>query len=138
MTTSVKTTTTKVQKAEAAYKTAKEKMIKAELKLAQAKEGSKKTTEEPKSDSQVWFVVFGCGDTRSDYYGWSCYWKDEMSRKDANKAGTRSADRMGERNFNYYYCKHTTYVTDSFSAFLKKCEKVGINPSKECLAEYGF
>lgn len=94
--------------------------------------------QEPQTESQVWFVIFGVGDSRTDHYGWMVFWKDEATKTEARKAGNRAADRKGENCYNYYYCKHTTYVTDSYSAFMKKCEKVGINPSRECLSEYGF
>jgi len=90
------------------------------------------------NESQVWFVVFGVGDGRSDHYGWMAFWKDEASKADARKAGDRAANRKGEANYNYYFCKHTTYVTDSISAFKKKCEKVGLRPSESCLSEYGY
>lgn len=89
-------------------------------------------------NQNVWLVVFGVGDCRSDHYGWMAFWKDESTKTEARKAGDRAAKRKGENSYNYYYCKHTTYVTDSISAFMKKCEKVGLNPSRECLKEYGI
>ena len=95
-----------------------------------------KQLEKSGSESQVWFVVFGVGDGRSDHYGWMAFWKEEISKTDARKAGDRAANRKGESSYNYYFCKHTTYVTDSLSAFKKKCEKVGIHPSESCLKEY--
>ena len=51
---------------------------------------------------------------------------------------TRLVKRMGENSYNYYYFAEKTYVTDSISAFMKKCQKLGLNPSRECLKEYGF
>lgn len=89
-------------------------------------------------NQNVWLVVFGVGDTRSDHYGWMAFYKEDATKTEAKKAGDRAAKRKGENSYNYYYCKHTTYVTDSISAFMKKCEKVGLNPSRECLKEYGF
>lgn len=97
-----------------------------------------KQVEQTNNESQVWFVVFGVGDGRSDHYGWMAFWKDEASKTEARKAGDRAANRKGEANYNYYFCKHTTYVTDSISAFKKKCEKVGLHPSESCLSEYGY
>lgn len=97
-----------------------------------------KKVEKNNAESKVWFVVFGVGDTRSDYYGWMAFWKDEKSKTEARKAGDRAAKRKGEANYNYYFCKHTTYVTDSISAFKKKCEKVGLRPSESCLEDYGY
>lgn len=91
-----------------------------------------------KSESEVWFVIFGAGDTRETYYGWMCFWKEEATKTEARKAGNRAADRKGENNFNYWYCKKPTYVTDSYSAFMKKCDAVGLHPSKSSLEEYGF
>lgn len=104
---------------------------------------SKQVTEEkqvkqPENESQVWFVVFGVGDGRSDHYGWMAFWKDETSKANARKAGDRAANRKGEANYNYYFFKKTTYVTDSISAFKKKCEKVGLRPNENCLSEYGY
>ena len=90
------------------------------------------------NESEVWFVVFGVGDGRSDHYGWMAFWKDECSKMEARKAGDRAANRKGEANYNYYFFKKTTYVTDSISAFKKKCEKVGLRPSESCLSEYGY
>ena len=90
------------------------------------------------NESEVWFVIFGAGDTRNTYYGWMAFWKEEASKAEARQAGNRAADRKGEANFNYWYGKKPTYVTDSYSAFMKKCDKVGLHPSKSCLEEYGF
>lgn len=91
-----------------------------------------------KVESEVWFVIFGVGDSRSSEYGWMAFWKDEYSKTEARKAGNRAAERKGENCYNFYFCKKPTYVTDSISAFKKKCEKVGINPSSESLSEYGY
>lgn len=102
------------------------------------KEITENQVKQPNSESQVWFVVFGVGDGRSDRYGWMAFWKDEASKTDARKAGDRAANRKGEANYNYYFCKHATYVTDSITAFKKKCEKVGLHPSESSLSEYGY
>ena len=93
---------------------------------------------EQNQNQNVWLVVFGVGDTRSDHYGWMAFWKDEATRTEAKKAGDRAAKRKGENSYNYYFFSKTTYVTDSISAFMKKCQKVGLNPSRECLKEYGI
>ena len=90
------------------------------------------------NQKNAWLVVFGVGDCRSSHYGWMVFWKDEATRTEAKKAGDRSAKRMGENSYNYYYFANKTYVTDSISAFMKKCQKVGLNSSRECLKEYGF
>lgn len=91
-----------------------------------------------KIESEVWFVIFGVGDGCSSKYGWMAFWKDECSKIEARKAGNRAAERKGENCYNFYFSKKPTYVTDSFSAFKKKCEKVGINPSTISLNEYGY
>jgi hypothetical protein len=93
---------------------------------------------EQNQNQNVWLVVFGVGDSRTDHYGWMAFYKEDATKTEARKAGDRAAKRKGENSYNYYYCKHTTYVTDSISAFMKKCAKVGLNPSRECLKEYGF
>lgn len=98
----------------------------------------KNQVKQSNNESQVWFVVFGVGDGRSDHYGWMAFWKDEASKAEARKAGDRAANRKGEANYNYYFFKKATYVTDSISAFKKKCEKVGLRPSESCLNEYGY
>jgi hypothetical protein len=94
--------------------------------------------EQNQNQKNVWLVVFGVGDCRSDHYGWMTFYKEDATKTEARKAGDRAAKRKGENYYNYYYCKHTTYVTDSVSAFMKKCAKVGLNPSRECLKEYGI
>ena len=34
-----------------------------------------------KSESEVWFVIFGAGDTRETYYGWMCFGKRKLQRR---------------------------------------------------------
>lgn len=91
-----------------------------------------------KVESKVWFVIFGVGDSRSSEYGWMVFWKNEYSKTEALKIGNRAAERRGEDCYNFYFFKKPTYITDSISAFKKKCEKVGINPNPKCLNEYGY
>ena len=114
------------------------KVITERERIMSKQEITTKKVEQPNNESQVWFVVFGVGDGRSDHYGWMAFWKDERSKAEARKAGDRAANRKGEENYNYYFFKKTTYVTDSISAFKKKCEKVGLRPNENCLREYGY
>lgn len=79
----------------------------------------------------TWFVLFGAGAERNDVYGWMALDKEEYTKTEARKAGDRAAIRKGEANFCYYFCKQTTYVTDSITAFQKRCEKVGMHPNLE-------
>ena len=78
----------------------------------------------------VWFVLYGCGDERSDEYGWTTFDKEEKTRSEALKCGTAAAKRLGERSYNDYFCVKRTYVTDSIDAFRKKCIKdAGFEPN---------
>lgn len=86
----------------------------------------------------VWFVIFSAGDGRFKHHGWTAYWKDDVDgRAAAKRGGDRCAHRLGENRFTMYYGIGRTYVTDSPAAFLKKCEKAGINPSPDRLRDYG-
>nr|DAP06964.1 MAG TPA: hypothetical protein [Caudoviricetes sp.] len=69
----------------------------------------------------TWFVLYGCGDERSDKYGWTTFSKEEKTRSEALKYGTAAAKQLGERNYNNYFCVKRTYITDSVDAFRKKC-----------------
>ena len=69
----------------------------------------------------VWFVLYGCGDERSDNYGWTALDKEEKTRSEALKYGWDAAKRLGERSYSDYFCIKRTYVTDRISAFKAKC-----------------
>lgn len=77
----------------------------------------------------TWFVLYGCGDERSDKYGWTTFDKEDKTRSEALKYGTAAAKQLGERNYNNYFCVKRTYVTDSIDAFRKKCiNNAGFTP----------
>ena len=93
---------------------------------------------EKTENSNVWFVIFSAGDGRFKHHGWTAYWKDDVDgRAAAKRGGDRCAHNLGENRFTMYYGIGRTYVTDSPAAFLKKCEKVGLNPSPDRLRDYG-
>lgn len=71
--------------------------------------------------ANTWFVLYGCGDGRSDEYGWATFDKEEKTRSGALKYGRDAAKRLGERSYNDHFCVKRTYVTDRISAFKAKC-----------------
>lgn len=96
-------------------------------KVEEVSENNDNKEEEQKG---YWFVLYGCGDGRFDNYGWTALDKDEFTRSAASRRGTAAAKRLGERNYNYYFCTKRTYVTDSIDAFRNKCIKdAGFTPN---------
>lgn len=89
-----------------------------EMSVSEEKEVAKNSTEEVRN---TWFVLYGCGDERSDKYGWTTFNKEDKTRSEALKYGAAAAKQLGERNYNNYFCVKRTYVTDSVDAFRKKC-----------------
>lgn len=82
----------------------------------------------------TWFVLYGCGDERSDEYGCTTFDKEEKTRSEALKCGTAAAKRLGERCYSDHFCVKRTYITDSIGAFKAKCiNDAGFEPD---LSEY--
>lgn len=81
-----------------------------------------------KSESDKWFLIYGVADERTEHYRWIHFNKKDKTRSEVAKYAKMAANILGEEEYNYYFLVKRPYITDSISAFKKKCERISLNP----------